>query len=76
MILHPNLVEMKIIINSAVKEVNDNSNLIEILSELNLINKSGFAVAVNNKVIPKNNWSDFDIKEMDNVLIIKASQGG
>lgn len=67
---------MKIIINSAVKEVNDNSNLIEILSELNLINKSGFAVAVNNKVIPKNNWSDFDIKEMDNVLIIKASQGG
>lgn len=67
---------MKIIINSALKEVNDNSNLIEILSELNLINKSGFAVAVNNKVIPKNNWNDFEINEMDNVLIIKASQGG
>ncbi|WP_200978475.1 sulfur carrier protein ThiS [Echinicola sp. 20G] len=36
----------------------------------------GVAVAVNHEVIPKSQWDVFQLKENDNILIIKATQGG
>jgi sulfur carrier protein len=39
-------------------------------------NKSGIALAVNNVVVLKNNWLNHELQENDDVLIIKATQGG
>ena len=36
----------------------------------------GIAVAVNGQVIPKNSWTETRVSENDEVLIIKATQGG
>lgn len=36
----------------------------------------GVAVAVNNEVIPKEQWSSRLLQENDSVLIITATQGG
>ena len=38
--------------------------------------QNGIAVAINDRVIPKNSWSEFTISENDAILIIKATQGG
>lgn len=37
---------------------------------------NGIAVAVNNSVIPKTNWEVIEIQPNDNILLIKATQGG
>jgi sulfur carrier protein len=37
---------------------------------------NGIAVAVNNSVIPKTNWEVVEIQPNDNILLIKATQGG
>jgi len=36
----------------------------------------GIAIAVNNIVIPRNNWQHHLLNENDDVLVIKATQGG
>lgn len=67
---------MIVYINSEPKEVAAEKSLHEILSTLSLNISFGAAVAVNNKVVPKNDWERFLLKDNDHVLIIKASQGG
>ncbi len=39
-------------------------------------NQKGIAVAINGQVIPKSAWSETQISENDELLIIKATQGG
>jgi sulfur carrier protein len=36
----------------------------------------GLAVAVNNTVIPKTAWNNFQLNENDTITIIRATQGG
>lgn len=36
----------------------------------------GIAVAVNYKIVPKQNWDSFELKENDKVEIVHAVQGG
>jgi sulfur carrier protein len=67
---------MEIILNDIRKKIESNSTLLsfanlEIGSELN-----GIAIAVNETVIPKSDWTNYLLKENDNLLIIKATQGG
>lgn len=38
--------------------------------------QNGIAIAVNNSVIPKKDWSLTHLNENDSILIIKATQGG
>lgn len=39
-------------------------------------NNNGIAVALNEQVIPKSDWSSTPLKDQDSILIIIASQGG
>ena len=39
-------------------------------------NSKGIAVAVNGQVIPKTSWQETAVSENDDILIIKATQGG
>ena len=64
-----------ILINDKKNEISDNITISELLQE-NKTTIKGIAIAINNEVIPKNKWSSHQIINNDNVLIIKATQGG
>ena len=40
------------------------------------IELNGIAVAVNNHVIPKNNWESTFLNDQDHITVIQATQGG
>ena len=50
--------------------------LLEFLKSQHLADQSGIAVAVNESVIPKKQWSEYKIKENDTIIVITATQGG
>ncbi len=50
--------------------------LSEMLVSNQIKDQRGIAIAVNQQVVPKNQWSDYQLNENDEVLIIKATQGG
>ena len=47
----------------------------EVLSQFNISDK-GIAIAVNEQIISKELWSNALLNEQDQMLIIKATQGG
>lgn len=57
-------------------ELSEEQHLISLLKKLSLEEKTGIAVAVNAEVIQKKNWSQFELKENDEIIIIEAAQGG
>lgn len=46
------------------------------MQQKDLAGMNGIAVAVNNRVIPKEIWKDTILHEGDNLLLIGASYGG
>ncbi|MDB5271661.1 MAG: thiamine biosynthesis protein ThiS [Chitinophagaceae bacterium] len=67
---------MTVFVNDQAQDLLHQFTLLALLSQLSLGEQKGIAVAVNNKVIPKNNWSAHLLSEQDKVTIIRASQGG
>lgn len=53
-----------------------NGSLSELLSANGLADKKGIAVAVNNLVITRSQWTMTQINKGDKIIIIKATQGG
>ena len=47
-----------------------------LLLQIPLTTTKGIAIAVNNTVIPKNDWDNFIVNENDHLTIIRATQGG
>lgn len=56
--------------------VDTNLTLQEFLSQQNLDNKKGVAVAVNDSIVTRSNWSTLHLSENDSILIISATKGG
>lgn len=67
---------MTVFVNNQAQDFNSQCTLVGLLSQLALDQQKGIAVAVNNVVIPKKNWSTHLLSEQDKVTIIRASQGG
>lgn len=69
---------MEIIINNHPKKIENVTSLnVQELINIELAQKQkGIAVAVNNNIVPKADWSNTLLKTNDNILIIKATQGG
>jgi sulfur carrier protein len=67
---------MKIVVNNNEMELPESAVLQQLLTELQLPSLQGIAVAVNQQVIPKTNWSEHRLHERDAILIIRATQGG
>jgi len=68
---------MEIKINNQLKSFSNCSLTVQQLLDLEIPEKQkGIAVAISNKVIPKADWDKITISENDDVLIIKATQGG
>ncbi len=51
-------------------------SLFDFLSQNNLAENKGTAVAVNQEVIPKDLWKETKLNNNDKILIITATQGG
>jgi sulfur carrier protein len=67
---------MEITLNDQIHTIAESTMLSEIvLSQLGE-KQNGVAVALNNSVIPKSLWQTTLLKSNDNILIIKATQGG
>lgn len=67
---------MKIVVNNNEMELPESAVIQQLLTELQLPSLQGIAVAVNQEVIPKNNWNEYRLHERDAILIIRATQGG
>jgi len=67
---------MVVIINNSDFILPTATNLESALLQHGLQNKLGIAVAVNELVIPKNQWNSKILNENDKILIITPTQGG
>ncbi len=67
---------MEITINNQTQSVTEGITVQAIVSAQLGEKQKGVAVAINNSVIPKQEWEQTLINNNDNILIIKATQGG
>ena len=67
---------MEIKLNDQSKTITESTTLYDIVFTQLGEKQNGVAVALNNTVIPKQNWQTTKLKSNDNILIIKATQGG
>lgn len=67
------MIEVKV--NNKSHQFNSSLSLTEMLSQLTIAT-NGIAVANNSEVIPKAKWDSFKLQGGENLIIIKATQGG
>ena len=67
---------MNIYLNNNSLSIEYNTSLYDVLEANNLSGKKGIAVAVNNKVVRKDDWKSHPLSENDNILVISATKGG
>ena len=67
---------MEVFINQQSYLLPESSTLSAVLHALGIPSSRGLALAVNNQVIPRDNWTSFKLHKHDNVLLIRATQGG
>ncbi len=63
-------------VNSKVYDDLVDLSIVQVIKKLDLKAERGVAIAVNNAVIPRQNWEEVYLKENDKVLLIRATQGG
>lgn len=66
---------MKVFVNNESVNLDGHPILENLIKQLDLPLK-GTAIAINNEVIPKNNWNTQQLHENDQLLVITATQGG
>jgi|TARA_B110000908_G_C10251175_1_gene452143 sulfur carrier protein len=66
---------VSVLVNENPIEIEENATLSQLLQKVNT-SVEGIAIAINDEIIAKNAWESQAIKNNDNVLIIKATQGG
>ncbi len=67
---------IELFVNSTPQQFLTPLSLAQLLSEKNLDQAKGIAVAVNDMIIPKATWSSTLLTNQDRVTIITATQGG
>ena len=68
---------MEIKINNQIKNLSDKNLTVQQLLNMEIPDKQkGIAIAINDNVIPRAEWETKNILQHDNILIIKATQGG
>ena len=68
---------MNIKLNGEDKDISGKLSLYEVVAEnLNGKEPKGIAVALNDRIIPKQKWESVTINENDSVEIVHAVQGG
>lgn len=65
-----------ITVNNEPLQISDSCSVLQLLEDHIQLKAEGIAVAVNQSVIPKENWGKTFIGSGDNIILIKATQGG
>ena len=67
---------MNIFVNDELKNVPTGSSLRSLLVELGMIEFNGWAIAVNNEVVPVDAIDDLTLSPNDQIILVQATQGG
>ncbi|MBT7650458.1 MAG: sulfur carrier protein ThiS [Opitutae bacterium] len=67
---------MNILVNDESKNVPAGSSLRSLLVELGMIEFNGWAIAVNNEVVPVDAIDDLTLSPNDQIMLVQATQGG
>lgn len=67
---------MNISLNDEPHEIAEGMKLKDFLITLNFDDFNGWAVAINENVIPRDTFQDVILNEGDKLLLIQATQGG
>jgi sulfur carrier protein len=67
---------LKIVVNGQDRSFPAPASLLSILKEMGLEEKRGIAAAVNGAVVPRSEWPRAELAPRDQVLVIRATQGG
>lgn len=67
---------MHVLINNETTSVSATATIEQMLEAIDLPAARGIAVAINQEVVPKPDWSSRRLQENDNITIIRATQGG
>ena len=65
-----------ITVNGAPQEVPLATTVEQLLAQRGLLEASAIAVAINNKVVRRQNWATCELVAGDNVVLLTAVQGG
>lgn len=66
---------MYIKVNNEPQEISNKTTLQKLVDDLK-ITTNGIAIAINNNVVKRTDWSSKILQQEDVVLIIKSTQGG
>jgi len=67
---------MNVFLNDETRELNGESTVGSLLDEIELNDLAGWAVAVNERVIARDDTTDYELSEGDRVVLVQATQGG
>ena len=67
---------MNIFVNDELKNVPNGSSLQSLLVELGMVEFNGWAIAVNNEVVPVDEIDDLTLSPNDQIMLVQATQGG
>ena len=67
---------MKVFLNDETREMKGGSTVGSLLDEIELNDLAGWAVAVNERVIARDETIDYELSEGDRVILVQATQGG
>jgi sulfur carrier protein len=67
---------MDVFVNNELQTIEENSNLIQLMEIIDMAEKKGIAVAINNAVVSKTKWREYQLHSNDKIIIIRATQGG
>jgi sulfur carrier protein len=67
---------MEITVNHQTYSIAGSCSVVQLLTAVLQISESGIAVAVNQSVVSKSDWSVYHLQPGDQVMLIKATQGG
>ncbi len=67
---------MRITVNEELREVPEDCDLATVLDEVGLDSSDGWAVAVNEEVVPAEGWENRKLTRDDSVLLVRATKGG
>ncbi len=67
---------MNILLNDQQVQLEKSLSLEMLFQQFNIKTKTGVAVAVNEMIVPKKDWSSHHVNENDKILVITATQGG
>ena len=67
---------MKIYVNDDLKTIEEGLSLAMFLENLEMHDLSGWAVAINEEIVPTEKLSEISLNEDDRIILVQATQGG